>query len=146
MSDQPRRSAARRIFPAILVLALLLAAAWALLPKPAKPQPLPVSAGGITEKEFFASVASGVHLVDFKAEWCGPCKMQEPILRQLAGGYGGKATLSQIDVDANPDIAERFGINSIPCLILFKNGKETARLVGLQTKAELSQALDAALR
>ena len=69
-------------------------------------------------------------LVDFWAVWCGPCKALAPTVEQLAGDYNGKIKFCKVDVDHNPEIAARFGIRSIPTLILFKNGQSAGQLVG----------------
>ena len=76
-------------------------------------------------------------LVDFYADWCGPCKMMSPIIEELATELDGKAKVGKINVDENPDIAVEYNVMSIPTLIIFKNGKEEKRLVGLRDKEEL---------
>jgi thioredoxin 1 len=69
-------------------------------------------------------------LVDFYADWCGPCKMAAPIIEELAGEYDGKVEVGKLDVDANQQTAMRFGVMSIPTVIMFKDGKEVDRQVG----------------
>ncbi len=76
-------------------------------------------------------------LVDFYADWCGPCKMMAPIVEELSTELDGKAKVGKINVDENSDIAVEYNVMSIPTLILFKNGKEEKRLVGLRDKEEL---------
>lgn len=76
-------------------------------------------------------------LVDFYADWCGPCKMMSPIVEELAEELKGKAKVGKINVDENSDIAVEYNVMSIPTLIVFKNGKEEKRLVGLRDKEEL---------
>jgi len=76
-------------------------------------------------------------LIDFFAEWCGPCKVQSPILKEMAGELGGKVKVIKIDVDKNSEIASRYQIQSVPTLILFKNGKLIWRQSGLLTKPQL---------
>jgi thioredoxin 1 len=77
---------------------------------------------------------AGPVLVDFWAEWCGPCKALAPKLEEIAGEMTGKATIVKVDVDANPDTASKYGVRGIPTLVLFKGGKEVGRLVGNQPK------------
>ena len=76
-------------------------------------------------------------LVDFFADWCGPCKMMAPIVEELATELDGKVKVGKINVDENSDIAVEYNVMSIPTLIIFKNGKEEKRLVGLRDKEEL---------
>jgi thioredoxin 1 len=73
-------------------------------------------------------------LVDFWAEWCGPCKMLDPIVNQLAGEYAGKLLVAALDADANPDVVMNYGVMGLPTLILFKNGEPVARITGYQPK------------
>lgn len=89
-----------------------------------------------TSANFSAEVLSSKEpvLVDFWATWCGPCRMQGPIIEQMAAeGYN----VGKLDVDENPDIARRYNVMSIPTLILFRDGQEVQRFVGLQTKDRL---------
>jgi thioredoxin 1 len=76
-------------------------------------------------------------LVDFWAEWCGPCKMIAPVLDEIATEYAGKLKVCKVDVDANPDIPPKFGIRGIPTLILFKGGSAEATKVGALSKSQL---------
>ncbi len=69
-------------------------------------------------------------LVDFFAEWCGPCKMAAPIIDELSGNYAGKVTIGKLDVDTDINTAAKFGVQSIPTVIMFKDGKEVERKVG----------------
>ena len=84
-------------------------------------------------------------LVDFWAEWCGPCKMIAPVLSELADEYAGKVKVCKVDVDANPDIPPKFGIRGIPTLILFKDGNAEATKVGALSKAQLSEFINEAI-
>ncbi|MGZ7087799.1 MAG: thioredoxin [Ilumatobacteraceae bacterium] len=80
-------------------------------------------------------------LVDFWAEWCGPCKMVAPILDEIAGEQAGKIRIAKLNVDDNPDIARRFEVMSIPTMILFEDGKPAKRIVGARGKSQLLQEL-----
>ncbi|MBW1802697.1 MAG: thioredoxin family protein [Deltaproteobacteria bacterium] len=89
---------------------------------------------------------SGLTLVDFGAPWCAPCCLQEPIIRQLAAQFKGQAYIAGMNIDECCDVASNLGIQSIPTLILFRNGKEIQRFVGLQSEATLSDALKTLLK
>src|SRR5687768_10288285 len=85
-------------------------------------------------------------LVDFYADWCGPCKMMEPTLDELVKEWEGKAQIAKLYIMANQQTTERFGVLSIPTLIIFKNGQAVKQLVGMQDKAALQQAMTEALQ
>jgi thioredoxin 1 len=81
-------------------------------------------------------------LVDFWAEWCGPCKMIAPILSEIANDYQGKIQIAKMNIDENPQTAPKFGIRGIPTLLLFKNGTVEAQKVGAVSKKQLAEFLD----
>jgi thioredoxin 1 len=80
-------------------------------------------------------------LVDFYGEWCQPCKLLVPIISQVAKDLDGRVRIGKLDVDENPQTAQKYGVMSVPTLILFRNGKESKRLVGLRTKKDLVKEL-----
>jgi thioredoxin 1 len=84
-------------------------------------------------------------LVDFWATWCGPCKMIAPVLEQIATEKDGALKIAKLDVDENPDTAMKYGVQSIPTLLVFKGGKEVSRIVGYHSKTQLVQKLDKAM-
>ncbi|NIA27442.1 MAG: thioredoxin TrxA [Desulfobulbaceae bacterium] len=84
-------------------------------------------------------------LVDFWAEWCGPCKMIEPLLKEVAGDYADRIAVVKVNVDESPNIAQKFGIRSIPTLMLFKDGNVHAQKLGAMPKSQLIEFLDSNL-
>ena len=84
-------------------------------------------------------------LVDYWAEWCGPCKMIAPLLEDAARQYEGRVIIAKLNVDENPDTAAKFGIRGIPTLMLFKDGKAAATKVGAMSKSQLTAFLDESL-
>ena len=99
----------------------------------------------LTEENFSESVASGVTLVDFWAEWCGPCRALTPILDELGADYNDKAVIAKVNVDNAQALAQKFGVSSIPTLLVIKEGEEVNRFVGITAKDVLSEALDSAI-
>ena len=103
-----------------------------------------VQTGEITEQNFESAVLKADHpvLVDFWAEWCGPCRTLGPVIESLAGQYGGKVSIGKVDVDSNQELAMRFGIRSIPTVILCGNGQVVSNFVGVRPRGEYEQAID----
>jgi thioredoxin 1 len=95
-----------------------------------------------TDQNFSQRIRTGVVLVDFLAAWCGPCKMMAPVLNELAEEVDGKVTIGKVNVEEQKVTASKFKIRSIPTMILFKNGKEIHRFVGIKTKDYLLKELD----
>ncbi|NOT37323.1 MAG: thioredoxin [Saprospiraceae bacterium] len=89
-----------------------------------------------------ALAESGVSVVDFWAEWCGPCRLVAPIIDELSSEYTGKATIGKLNVDHNPEVSMQFGVRSIPTILFIKNGQVVDKHVGTATKATLKQKID----
>jgi thioredoxin 1 len=98
----------------------------------------------LTARNFQAEVLGSDQpvLVDFWAGWCGPCVAMAPSLDALASQFEGRATIGKVEIDENPEVAETYGIRSIPTLVVFKNGAEVKRFVGVTSAGELGQALE----
>ena len=101
----------------------------------------------VTDADFEAQVinADGPVLVDYWAEWCGPCKMIAPILDEIADEYGDKLKVCKIDIDANQETPPKYGIRGIPTLMLFKNGDVAATKIGALSKSQLAAFIDSNL-
>ncbi|MGE5721806.1 MAG: thioredoxin TrxA [Sphingomonadales bacterium] len=101
----------------------------------------------VTDDSFEQEVlgASGPVLVDFWAEWCGPCRMIAPALEEISKELGGKVTVAKLNIDDNPDAPARYGVRGIPTMILFKNGQPAATKVGAAPKSALQNWLEAEL-
>lgn len=96
----------------------------------------------LNNNNFDETIKNGVVLVDFWATWCGPCKMLAPNVEEIAKEYDGRAVVGKVDVDENPDLAERFGIMSIPALFVFVNGEVKEKLIGYRLKMQIAEVLD----
>lgn len=98
----------------------------------------------LTEQDFEKDVAGSEKpvLVDFYADWCGPCRVLSPIVEELADEYADRLDVRKVDVDASPRVAARFGVRSIPTLVLFKDGVAQNVVVGVQSKAQLSAVIE----
>ena len=99
----------------------------------------------LSDKNFKTTINSGVSLVDFWAAWCGPCKVQGPIVDEVADEIGDKANICKLDIDQNQKIAGQLGIQSIPTMLLFKDGKIVEKFVGVKPKGVLIKAVNAHL-
>lgn len=97
-----------------------------------------------TSQNFDEAVAQGVTLIDFWAEWCGPCKMIAPMIDELSAEYDGKVKVGKINIDNEPDLAVRFNVNSIPTILIIRDGEEAKRFIGVTSKSDIAAALDGA--
>lgn len=96
----------------------------------------------LTDANFESETAKGVTFTDFWATWCGPCRMQAPVVDQLANEYEGKVAFSKMDIDQNPEVPQELGIMSIPTMIIKKDGQIVDTVVGYHDKAQLEQIIN----
>ena len=96
----------------------------------------------LTDSNFDEETRNGVVLVDFWAEWCGPCRRLAPTVEALAGEFAGRATVAKLNVDENPNVPGRFMIRGIPTLLLFKDGQLAETLVGLRPKEDIAGLIE----
>jgi thioredoxin 1 len=101
----------------------------------------------VTDQSFDAEVIKSDQpvLVDFWAPWCGPCRMVAPIVEELAGEYEGRVNFYKLNTDENPNVSMKYGIRSIPTLLVFKGGEPVGQIVGFRPKRDLQKRLDEAL-
>lgn len=99
----------------------------------------------LNEDNFNESIQANLNLVEFFAPWCGPCRMLTPILEELAKEMEGKAFVAKVDTDESPSISEKYQVTSVPTILLFKEGSEVARVVGLQDAETLKNLISSHL-
>lgn len=99
----------------------------------------------LDDNNFKKTIAKGVTLVDFYADWCGPCRMIAPIVEELSTEFNGKATIAKLDIEKAQEVTSEFQVTSIPTIILFKDGAEVKRIVGLRDKDALKSLVQSAL-
>ena len=126
------------------LIVLALAAALGAVTGAYLRQPPREPVATVPPERFRKQIAQGVTLVDFYATWCAPCKSQAPILEEVAGAVGNQAALLKVDVDKSRELADLYEVQGLPTLILFVDGDETRRFVGLTSKRELVNAIEQA--
>jgi thioredoxin 1 len=105
-------------------------------------------AGNVTylnDDNFDQEIAKGTTLVDFYADWCGPCRMIAPIIEELSNEMNGKAKIAKLDIENAQQVTSRLGVTSIPTIIVFKNGQEASRVVGVKGKEDLKKMVEQSL-
>ncbi len=100
----------------------------------------------LDESNFSKEIESGVTLIDFFAEWCGPCRMLAPVVEEVADSLKDKASFGKVDIDKQVKLATEYQVTSIPTLVLFKDGKEVDRIVGLRDEKALKEFVEKALK
>jgi thioredoxin 1 len=95
----------------------------------------------LNDDNFGQEISSGVTLVDFYADWCGPCRMMEPVIEELASEMVGRAKITKLDIETAQQTTSNFNVTSIPTLILFKNGQEVERFIGVKSKEDLNRII-----
>ncbi|NGX44757.1 MAG: Thioredoxin [Candidatus Anoxychlamydiales bacterium] len=100
----------------------------------------------LDESNFSKEIESGVTLIDFFAEWCGPCRMLAPVVEEVATSLKDKASFGKVDIDKQVKLATEYQVTSIPTLVLFKEGKEVDRIVGLRDEKALKEFVEKALK
>lgn len=99
----------------------------------------------LNDENFASTIAQGVTLVDFYADWCGPCRMIAPLVEELSQELEGQATIAKVDIENAQKVTSQFDVTSIPTLIVFKDGVEASRVIGLHDKEALKKMITAAL-
>ena len=99
----------------------------------------------LDDNSFKSTIANGVTLVDFYADWCGPCRMIAPIIEELSTEFNGKAKIAKLDIEKAQEVTNEFQVTSIPTIILFKDGNEVKRIIGLRDKETLKNLISSAL-
>ena len=99
----------------------------------------------LTDDNFAKEIESGIVLVDFNAAWCGPCRMLAPIIEEIAKEFEGRAIVAKLDIDSEQKVAAEYQVTSVPTIVLFKDGKEVNRLIGLRDAEAIKEFITTAL-